>query len=255
MHRVKWAFYRKPFVLNQASCHTPSSEFMRWLFNKFLETCHIHLCDHFVSDFIFSHFVCRILLGFQDRIGPPRAQILLQLASLLHQEVVVCPGNLHLHLAKSVVAYTRLALLALELVLCPRHWKWARMRLNLLDPRFLQGLFSLGFCFDFIVLSFNNFFFPMSKPEQKQKGIKYIWFWWLYCSLPSTHISVGDGPQTSESDTIPSLPHTSTTDVQVVEPSSSAKVSTFGVNMSFFVCTFLPYEFINAGTWKCCTAY
>ncbi|XP_047937913.1 CCR4-NOT transcription complex subunit 1 isoform X1 [Salvia hispanica] len=42
-------------------------------------------------------------------------------------------------------------------------------------------------------------------------------------SLPSTHISVGDGPQTSESDTIPSLPHTSTTDVQVVEPSSSAK--------------------------------
>ncbi|XP_057807321.1 uncharacterized protein LOC131021995 isoform X2 [Salvia miltiorrhiza] len=42
-------------------------------------------------------------------------------------------------------------------------------------------------------------------------------------SVPSTHISIGDGPQTPENDTSPSFPPTSTTDLQLMEPSSSAK--------------------------------
>ncbi|KAH6817786.1 transcription regulator [Perilla frutescens var. frutescens] len=42
-------------------------------------------------------------------------------------------------------------------------------------------------------------------------------------SVSSTHISIGDGPQSLENDTVNSFPPASTPDLQVIEPSSSAK--------------------------------
>lgn len=223
-HKVKWVFFRRPFVLNRVTCHIHSNEFMRWIATIHSSKKHFYLIYMIISCTSLHFFVLLLFVGF---CSVSRAE---------------SPGPEHNHCDCWPFCFIRQWWFVPSICICTcsrtnklwhlliwscKHWSWCCTSdvwcwfgwdRFYWSPESYQ-VRQISFFVNYLIISLSQRSSDLTTTHPNWN--KCSWFF----SASSIHIAIDDGPQSLESDAVASFPPASTPDLQVIEPSNTVKVS------------------------------